>query len=170
MTILFSLFFTLLNYGGLVEIDHEFHVSKCQITYAEKENSLHISLHVFIDDLEEALRQRGKDKLFLCTEKEAEDADQYIAAYLTDRLNIEVNQEEVSFDFIGKEVSEDLAAVWCYLEVTGVSELKSLKVQNKLLLETFEDQKNIISIKGPGGKKGFFLLQNGDDTDEVVFD
>lgn len=165
--ILLSLFSVL---SSNFESDHEFHVSKCQMTYAEKENSLQISLHMFIDDLEEALRQRGKDQLFLCTEKEAKGADQVLANYLADRLNIEVNKEKVNFDFIGKEISEDLVAVWCYVEVKGVIDLKSLGVQNKLLLETFEDQKNIVSIKGPEGKKGFFLLQNGDDSDEVTFD
>ena len=149
---------------------HEFHVSKCQIEYNAGENSLQISLHIFIDDLEEALRQRGKDGLFLCTEREAKEAVTYLVEYLNDRLNIEVDKKKVKPEFVGKEISEDLAAVWCYLEVKQVNELSSISVSNKLLLEVFEDQKNIVSIKGPGNKKGFFLFQNGDDSGSIKFD
>lgn len=166
---LILIFLNLLIGHATPVVAHEFHVSKCQIEYADSESSLQISMHIFIDDLEEALRQRGKDQLFLCTEKESEQAEQYLEEYLSDRFSILVNKQKRELEFVGKEISDDLAAVWCYLEIRDVNELKSLKISHKLLLEVFDDQKNVVSVKGPSNKKGFFLFQNGDTSGEVDF-
>jgi len=109
MLIYTLLFVNLLIPGEL----HEFHLSKCQIDYVQEEQSLQISLHLFIDDLEETLRNGGQDDLFICTDKEAPEAEQYIVDYLRDHFKIKVDQQAVSFSFLGKEVSEDLIGVWC---------------------------------------------------------
>jgi len=148
---------------------HEFHISKCNIDLSEKEQTLQITLHIFIDDLEEALRQLGKDKLFICTEKEHEEAEKYILNYLNQSFTIEVNDKEVEYEFLGKEISQDLAATWMYLEVQDVQSLESLKVKYDLLTEVFDDQKNIIQIKGPNKQKGFFLFEKGKTEDSVKF-
>lgn len=148
---------------------HEFHVSKCQIEYVETEQSLQISMHIFIDDLEEALRQRGKDQLFICTKREAKEAEQYLIDYLRNRISIKVNEQKVDFNFVGKEISDGLAAVWCYLEVKGIDQLSQLEISNKLLQEVFEDQKNLMSIIGPNGKKGYALFQKGSKAERFTY-
>ncbi|MFT7603922.1 MAG: hypothetical protein ACI8VT_001490, partial [Saprospiraceae bacterium] len=73
------------------------------------------------------------------------------------------------FEFIGKEQSEDLQAVWCYLEVTNIKFFNSIEVTNSLLMEVFEDQKNIVHIKAPDNKQGYFLFQKGQEHDKVTF-
>jgi len=148
---------------------HEFHVSKCQIEYVKAEQSLQISMHIFIDDLEEALRQRGKDQLFICTEREAKEAEQYMIDYIDDRVQLKVNGQAMDFHFLGKEISDDLAAVWCFIEIKGVEPFSSLEVSNKLLQEVFDDKKNIIRIKGPKNKKSYLLFQKGDDFELLEF-
>ena len=142
---------------------HDFHVSKCLIEYNPTEQAIQISLHMFIDDLEYALEQKGHKGLFLCTPKEKENANKILTAYLTRKLSLEVNNSKPTFEFIGKEVSDDLSGVWCYLEITNIKELKALSVHNSLLLEVFDDQKNIVSLTGPN-LQGTLLLQNGNDT------
>ncbi|MCB0594398.1 MAG: hypothetical protein H6557_23245 [Lewinellaceae bacterium] len=154
---------------GVKAGDHDFHVSKCLVEYNEGEQALQMSLHLFIDDLEEALRRQGADKLFICTQKEDEQAERYIYRYLQQHFRFEVNGKEQNYAFIGKEVSEDLAAVWCYLEITGVSTLRILKVDNSILMDAFEDQKNLVSITGPGRKKGLLLFQKGDTVKQAEF-
>jgi len=148
---------------------HEFHISKSQIKYSEETKALQISMHLFLDDLEAAMGKQGAKNMFLCTDKEHQKAEKYLYRYLQQRFKLLVNEEVVSFDFIGKEQSEDLQAVWCYLEVTEVNGLTSLEVTNSLLMEVFDDQKNIIHIEVPGKKQGYFLLQKGQDNDKVTF-
>ncbi len=149
---------------------HEFHLSKCTIDYKEEEASLQISLHIFIDDLELALQERGADKLFIGTEKEIEDADLFLSKYLKERLALEINgklNEEAIY--LGKETSEDLLAVWCYLEIKGIKKLKSINVKNQILQELFDDQKNITRIIGPNKDQTYFMSQIGNNQKKVVY-
>ena len=148
---------------------HEFHISKCLIEFNEKEKALQFTLHLFIDDLEEALKLQGADKLFICTEKEAETAEDYIYKYLQQKLSISLEGKEVGYTFIGKEMSEDMVAVWCYLEIENVENIHQLHVKNSILLEAFDDQKNIISIIGPNKKKGYLLFNNAKNEETLEF-
>lgn len=148
---------------------HEFHLSKCQIEYSETDQALQIMLHVYLDDLEEALRQQGADKLFLCSEKEHEKAEKYLFRYLQQRINMNVNGEAVEYEFVGKEQSDDLQAVWCYLEITNVTNIESIEITNNLLMEVFDDQKNVVHIVIDKNKQGYFLFHKGQESDKVTF-
>jgi len=148
---------------------HEFHISKCQIEYSEPDAALQITLHIFIDDLEEALRKQGKDKLFIATEKEDQQAEAYVFEYLKEKLELDVNEEKATYTFIGKEPSEDLQAIWCYLEIPNLEKVSDLSVNNTLLTEVFNDQKNIVSVVGPNKKQGYFLFQQGSSTEHMEF-
>lgn len=153
-----------------VEKAHQFHVSKCSIEYNEKEKAVQITLQVFIDDLEEALREQGVDQLFLGTEKESKKADEYIEKYLQQRFNLAINQKEKEPVYLGKELSEDLTAFWFYLEVPKVKNMKEIKIFNNILMEIFDDQKNIINVKGPKQQKGYFMFIKGNNEETVVFE
>jgi hypothetical protein len=141
---------------------HEFHLSKCLIEYNTRESAIQISLHLFIDDTEEALRRQGIDKLYICTEKEAESAEQHLEAYLTQHLRLEVDGKPLVPAFLGKEVTEDFMGMWCYLEITGVDEVQELIITNEILMDTFDDQKNLVNVIGPGNQKGMFLFEKGE--------
>ena len=148
---------------------HEFHLSKCQIEFNLNEKALQISMHIFIDDLEEALRKQGSGKLFIGTEKETNKADDYLLKYLKDHFHLKVNDQKVEYEFIGKETSEDLQAIWCYLEITNIEIVESIDVENNLLMEVFADQKNIIHIMMPNKEQGYFMLEKGKSNDKATF-
>ena len=157
MNYLFILLFSLLPAPEM----HAFHISKCQIDYNTADKALQITWHIFIDDLEEALRRQGMDKLFLGTEREAANGDAAVEKYLLQRLKLIVNGKSASINFIGKENSEDLAALWCYLEVPGVSAVQNMNISNDILLEVYDDQKNLVSVTVPGKKQGYFIFEKG---------
>ncbi|MEM1120992.1 MAG: DUF6702 family protein [Bacteroidota bacterium] len=148
---------------------HEFHISKCLIEYNETEKALQMTLHLFIDDLELALKQAGSGDLFICTEKEAERAEVLIYQYLKQKLAIALEDKKVDYTFLGKEMSEDMVAVWCYLEVENVESFKKLHVSNRILIDTFDDQKNITSIVGPKKKKGYLLFDSAKNEETLNF-
>ncbi len=140
------------------DVEHEFHFSKTLIEYAEEEQSLQVTMHIFIDDLEEALALLGAEKLFICTEKESPDAENFMAQYFTKHFQITVNGEQIAFEFLGKEVAEDLMGAWCYLEFKGVTAIKTLEIKNTILTEVFNDQKNVISIIGPNQQREYVMF------------
>ncbi|NBC08527.1 MAG: hypothetical protein GVY26_15155, partial [Bacteroidetes bacterium] len=148
---------------------HDFHISKCLMHYRPEQQALQISMHIFLDDLELALRERGHDKLYLCTKKEAAGANELVEAYLRDEFQLTLNGELRDFNFVGKEISDDLAAVWCYLEITDLPRLESLELRYSILMDTYDDQKNLASLERPGEEVGTLLFQKGNAVKKATF-
>ena len=95
-----------------------------------------------------------------------------IGAKLVDIYRTDITpkeQFEVEYYFIGKETSEDLQAIWCYLEITNIEAVESIVVENNLLMEMFADQKNIIHIMMPDKKQGYFMLEKGKSSEKAIF-
>ena len=160
LSILFLLFSSVL---------HEFHVSKCQIDYAENKQELQVTLHIFLDDFELALDPDQALNLNLCTEYETAQADSLVKAYLQENLTVWIDGEAVDLAYLGKEPAEDLDGGWFYLMAQGVPAFEEVTVSYPLLTEVFDDEQNIVSIKGPKGKETFFLLEKDDHTKSANF-
>jgi hypothetical protein len=126
---------------------HEFHLSKSTINYNTKDQSLQITMNMFIDDLELALQPTAGDTLRLCTRKEKEDAEASIYAYILEHFIIEINGKIIIPEFLGKEQSDDLAAVWCYMEVGDILAFSEISVTNSIMTELYDDQKNMTNIQ-----------------------
>ena len=148
---------------------HDFHISKGLIEYKADEQSLQMTFHVFIDDLEKALEQSGAPKLYLGTERESARADDYLKQYLQKHFQLTLNGKPVTYTFLGKEISKDLSAFWLYLEAKPVSVPQRLHVRYDVLTEVYADQKNLVNLKGPGGKTGVLLLDRSRPADEAEF-
>jgi hypothetical protein len=166
------LFFSLILLGVLLpgEIsDHKFYVSKCLIEYVEEEQSIQVTLHLFLDDLENALKKRGAGDLFLCTSKEEAEADSLVAQYIAQKLSLNIEGEPIELNFLGKEISDDFAGVWCYLEALHIQAPKKLEVSNKILTEMFDEQQNIVSIRYEGKKENYFLFTKDKYSETAYF-
>jgi|APTNR8051073442_1049403.scaffolds.fasta_scaffold00395_24 hypothetical protein len=149
---------------------HDFHMSKGQIEYAPAEQSLQITLHFFIDDMEEALRRNGADKLFLGSERETAQAEEQLISYLRRHLAITLDGKPVNARFLGKETSNDYAGLWCYLVVEDIEEApRQISIRYDLLQEVFGDQKNIINVLGPGGKRVTLLFEKDNALQKAQF-
>lgn len=146
---------------------HDFHVSKTLIEQSRNGQSLEISLHLFIDDLELALEKEGHIQQFIGTQQEAADAETNLVAFLHKKLQIEINGATSAPTWIGKEISEDLSGLWCYLELPLTGSVESVKVTNAIFLNLFADQKNIVQVSLNDGRKGFFLLEHGHPSESL---
>lgn len=153
-------FITLLTLPLLVSIshDHEYYVSVTNVEYVESQKSLQIVNQIFIDDFENALRLRYDDKLVLESENEPKKVNALMERYMNAKLKFWINGEEVKFDFLGKEYKDDI--VYCYLEITNVVDVKSISMNNKILLDVFDSQQNIARFKVFGKNKSFLLVQD----------
>ena len=130
---------------------HPFYISVCQVDHNPDTGALEMSFRIFTDDLELALETMGTDRLRLGTERESEKADLYIGRYLARHVEIEINGRRVSAAFLGKEVDSD--AIWCYVEAEDIPVLETMTMTNTLLLETYEDQVNLVHVNANGQKK-----------------
>jgi hypothetical protein len=134
---------------------HKFYVSITKIEYVKEKSSLQIITKIFIDDIEDALQQRYNLSISLDTKKETAAADEDLKKYILQKINIKVNGKAVSLNYIGKEYDTDM--VVAYMEVTGVKELKTITIENKILLDVFSEQQNIIHLKTPNSRKSLIL-------------
>jgi len=116
---------------------HEFHLSKSTINYNTTEQAIQITMNLFIDDLELALKEYGADSLQICTRYESDDAEDYILQYINDRLIIIIDDKPVEVSFIGKEQSDDLEAVWCYFEVLDIGSQEDIYPTNQNLSDVY---------------------------------
>ena len=139
------------------------------VEYNPQEQALQMSMHVFIDDLELALAERGADSLYICTKMESSDAEYYLGRYLEEQVQFAIDGQPVSFRFLGKEISEDMQAVWCYLEVRDLPPFREMTVTYDVLLDLYDDQKNIMHIVGPNRQEGTLLFRKGYRTETVTF-
>ena len=134
---------------------HKFYVSITKIEYVKEKSSLQIITKIFIDDIEDALQQHYDPSISLDTKKETEAADEDLKKYILQKINIKVNGKTVTFDYIGKEYDTDM--VVAYIEVKNVKELKTIEIENKVLMEMFPEQQNIVHLKTPNSRKSLIL-------------
>lgn len=149
--------------------DHDFHISNMECNVNTQDQSVEITLRIFIDDLESALEERGHRDLKLCTAKEDSLSEVYIANYLSDKLLLSINSVKKNHVMLGKEASEDLTAVWIYLSIENQTLVKSLDIENSILLELFDDQKNIIAVKRDNQRTAHWIFDNRDTQNQVQF-
>lgn len=157
-------FLFLFNHSAVddINLEHEFHLSKCDVDYNLEEAALQISISMFIDDLELTLEGLGYHDLKICSKDESPEAEEIILEYLQNHLLIKVDNADVQLNWVGKEISEDLAAVWSYLEVINVRPSESIFIQNDVLMEGFDDQQNVVKLEFDKSRKSFFLFNKGD--------
>lgn len=136
---------------------HPFYISVCQVDHNPDTGALEMSFRIFMDDLELALETMGTERLHLGTEREAEKADLYISRYLVRHVVVEINGRRVNAAFLGKEV--ELDAMWCYVEVGDIPVFETMTMTNTLLLETYEDQVNLVHVNANGQKKSLVFNQ-----------
>ncbi len=148
-------FVLLIGFLTLSSFNHEFYVSICQIDHNPQNESLEITFKIFTDNLEEAIRETSNTKCYLDTRKEIKEAKKFVGNYLTSKMEMSVNGQEVEFDFLGMEYEAD--ATWCYIEVKNIKEVKSIEVINSLLIEVYEKQTNIIHYNINNQKKSSLL-------------
>nr|WP_319266422.1 DUF6702 family protein [uncultured Draconibacterium sp.] len=146
---------------------HPFYVSICQVNYNQQNQSLEISVKIFVDDLLVALSEEGHEKLYIGEDKENEHTDEYIFNYLTDKIYFSVNENEVQANFVGKEMEKDV--VWTYLEINDIAQLNDIEVSCNLLTDVFSDQSNIIQVNKNGKIKNL-LLSKRDTSGRLNFE
>lgn len=145
---------------------HKYYVSVTNIEYVKEKEAVQIISRIFIDDFEKLLRERYDENITLGAKDEISTIDAYIERYLAEKLKIDINGQASKFIYLGKEYEDDI--VFCYLEIERITNIKSFEISNKILLEMFEEQENIVRTN-INGKRKSFILKNGNDKGVLNF-
>ncbi|BDD08182.1 hypothetical protein FUAX_06140 [Fulvitalea axinellae] len=132
---------------------HAFHVSVTDLSWNRESGRIEISTRVFIDDLEDAISKNREKKPDLLNnfESEGENIGRYISAH----LSLKAKSKMLDLEYVGAEVEGD--ALWIYMQSQKVRKPKDLEVTNKVLMELFSDQQNIVHYTYEGQRKSLKL-------------
>ena len=151
---------------------HDFHVSRLTVDVQADQDRLALTLLTFHDDLELALGQFHKlpeaagdehslsvADLNIGSTTEHPAVDSLLGAYLQDRLQLYSKDAEVPLRqvYLGHEPAEDPYGLYLYAWVP-VDAAASIVIEQKFLLELYEDQQNIVLWREPGQQPTHELL------------
>lgn len=139
---------------------HKFYVSVTNVNYSEKDKAIQITSRIFIDDFEKLLLERYDIVAKLATANESQLAEEFIEKYLRAKLVVEINGTTVSYDFIGKKYDTDVMI--CYIEIPKIdlAKIQTIQIENEILTDLFDEQKNVVHFKIDGRKKSFVLVKS----------
>ncbi len=139
---------------------HKYYISLTKIDFISQKKTVQITMRFFIDDIENTLKNRYQTELDLATKKENEKSDFYLEKYISQKFKININSKEKSHQYIGKEYENDI--VFFYLEITDIEDIKSIEIQNSMLIEDLPEQENYIKININNTKKTIILRKDKD--------
>jgi hypothetical protein len=137
---------------------HKFYLSVSEVTYSEPDQKLRVVSRLFIDDLDAVLLERYEVDSKLTTKFEHKMADFYLEKYIREKLVIKANDSVLNFNILGHKVNNDQMVFFIEANLQ-IDALKSLFVQNEILMDIFEEQQNIVHIKLKDKKKSFMLIR-----------
>ena len=130
---------------------HVFYVSIVRVKWNVDETRLDISVRIFTDDLEEAIVAEGGPRLRLWTDQAHADRDRHVAGYLASRLSFRINGVERQLAYTGMEDALDATA--CLVQITGVDRVETIEVENRILIDMFDTQANVMRFEIDGERK-----------------
>lgn len=139
---------------------HKYYISLTKIDFIETKKTVQITMRFFIDDIENTLQSRYNTNLELATKDENKKANFFIEKYISQKFKITINEEEKIHKYLGKEYDNDV--VFFYLEINDIDRIDIIKVQNNMLMESFEEQENYIKLNINNIKKTFILIKAND--------
>lgn len=130
---------------------HDYYMSVTNVRYKTEQQTLQVEMKVFIDDIENAIKESEDIDLRLGTPDEIESAETYIAEYVASNFGLETDGVARPHTYVGREYEDD--ALWIYLESREVPSFRTVEIFNRMLIDTYPRQRNIINVYLHGSVK-----------------
>ncbi|MCM8567910.1 hypothetical protein NE848_00845 [Gramella jeungdoensis] len=160
------LLFSFILFTSFVAEDHETYLSVTEIEYDKESTSLQIVSRVFIDDFENVLSKRYQQEISLSYEDDLEANKDVISRYIAQKLKIKVDGKDQKLKFLGSKFDADQIVL--FIEGPNVENFKKIRVENLILTDLFDSQKNIVHVK-KGETIESMLLMKGNGSKTVSF-
>ncbi len=146
----FILLFSVFGLSSASEI-HPYHVGSMEFNYNSKSETFEISGKFFLDDLENALKEKYGKAVHFNSEQYKAQINNYLIKYCEEYLKLKVNNKFLKINYLGYE--EDSESVNIYLESEKVAQPKKVETAVSFLYNLFDDQMNIVHIIVNGNRK-----------------
>ena len=141
-------------YFNLLRPAHDIHVSNTQVKISEA-GTIEIVVRIFYDDLQQAMGLQPGQAL----PSKYPSADALIEKHLNDKMKWTFDGKKRSPRYLKSKAANP--AVWAYLQFDGtMQEVKNIRLENKLLLDQFDDQTNMVRVEINGEAHNFVMDKN----------
>jgi hypothetical protein len=135
---------------------HKFHTSFAEADYNSETKSLEITLRTFPDDLENAIRKRGGERVSP-DDKKAFGAR--VFAYLQETFQVKTAKGGAAkLSWVGMDAGVDSA--WLYFEAALPEGVEGAQLRQQFLCDLYDDQINLVNVKS-GAKKVELRFEHG---------
>lgn len=141
----FVLFFALIFLSSFISNTHETYLSVTEIEYNEDQKSLQIISRVFIDDFQNVLSKRYQKDVSLSYKEDLQNNQDIMEKYLDKKLKITIDGRLLDLKLLGSKFDADQIVL--FIESKNVESFKKVKVENLILTDLFDAQKNITHVK-----------------------
>jgi len=129
---------------------HPYHVGSVEFNYNSKSKTFQITGKFFLDDLENALKEKYGMAVHFNDEKYKSQINDALKKYCAEYVKLKADNHTLQINYIGYE--EDSESVNIFLESEAITQPKKVETAVSFLYNYFEDQMNIIHII-VGGKR-----------------
>ncbi len=135
---------------------HPVHVSVLNVEYSSKEKAATISVKAFPDDLELAFMHNYNIMLNLGKDNINPEWEKYVNIYFKKMFSFQINNKtNIPLVFKSYEIKDD--AIFLYFSAPVKGKINSIQINNRFLLDVFENQNNLLIISFDGNEKGYNL-------------
>jgi len=154
MHFLFSL---LLAFNGFSAShhDHDIHVSVTDIEITA-DGQVEVVIKIFLDDLMQSMGLELGAEL----PENYTNSDDLINKFLGDNLEVKINDQVIDYEL--EDTTPSSPAIWITLIGKAPAEVKTIEIDNKILIKQFDDQSNMVNISF--GEERYSELLDGENT------
>ena len=128
---------------GLLLLIHPIYISSTNVTIDKKK--IDIKVKLFRDDLEDGLRNFHGFSISIDSYIKLEKNKEFIHEYISDKLRIIINNEKINFSIKEFSLINDVLEISFFQNFSKNTD--SIKVINKLLIEVYNVQSNILFLE-----------------------
>lgn len=145
---------------------HPFYVGVTELELATDSGQLGLSIRLFTDDLEDALKRSDKSgtAVDLIRGSKNDEVNRRLEEYLHARMRVLLNGTAPELKYLGYEI--ELDACWVYFEGKRAGKLRQLQLTNRALFDFLPEQQHVVHITVDGKRRSGKLV-NPEDTYKI---
>lgn len=144
---------------------HKYYLSVSEIRYSAADKTLQVTSRIFTDDLEQLMEDRYGITAHWLTDKQHPGAQGLLEKYLTQRFVVKRDGKILPLKLLGLKEQNDVFVLFMEFTVDNWEQSKQVSVQNRVLMDLFEEQQNVVHLYLKGKKSSTVLDR---DRPEIV--
>ena len=130
-------------YLYMLLLSHPVYISTMSISIIDKK--INFVMKLYLDDIEDALRLKNGFSISIDENQKLNSNYEYVEKYISENFKVYFNSEKVDLIFLEKKIINDVLELKTNIQFED--KIINIKIKNKILLDVYDNQSNIVFIK-----------------------